>query len=385
MTPEFYPSGWNGLRGQGHFGFYVHYSDPSLIRAYRVDRDRIMLDDKMSVYFDTLLDQQRAFVFSVNGYGIQGDSLMGGRGGGFGGVPRGDPSWDALFDSAGVLVADGWTAEISIPFKSLRYPSRGSGEPHTWGFQIARSIGSKNETVVWSPVFRSISGFLTQMGVLQDIVSLSTSRNLEILPTFTGIQVGSLDTTTGVFADDDVTPEGGLTVKYGIASNLTADLTVNPDFSQIESDRPQIEVNRRFPLFFLELRPFFLEGQEVFSTRGSANLVHTRTIVDPRYGGKLTGKVGKTTLGVLVADDQAPGKRDDPADPAFGQTAQFFVGRVRYDMYTESYIGAIVTDREFMDAYNRVAVVLACHLGVGMGLPDAAAAEERQLFMLVMN
>ena len=107
----------------------MYYSDPSLIRANRVDRDRIMFDDKMSIYFDTFLDQQRAFVFSVNGYGIQGDSLMGGRGGfgggfggggrgggrgggfgGFGGVPRGDSSWDALFDSAGGLVEDGWTA-----------------------------------------------------------------------------------------------------------------------------------------------------------------------------------------------------------------------------------------------------------------------------------
>ena len=346
-----------------YFGFYVHYADPGLIRANRMDRDGIMYtDDKMSVYFDPFLDQQRAYVFSVNGYGIQGDSLVsggsgrgGGGGGGRGRVPRGDASWDALFESAGGLVADGWTAEMSIPFKSLRYPSRGSGEPHTWGFQIARSIGSKHETVVWSPVSRGISGFLTQMGVLQDMTNLSTSRNLELLPTFTGLQVGSLDTTTGVFADDDVTPEGGLNVKYGVTSNLTADFTLNPDFSQIESDQPQIEVNRRFPLFFSELRPFFLEGQEVFSTRGPANLVHTRTIVDPRYGGKLTGKVGKTTLGVLVADDEAPGKRDDPADPAFGQTAQFFIGRVRYDMYTESYIGAIVTDREFMDAYSRVA------------------------------
>ena len=342
-----------------YFGFYVHYADLSLIRANRMDRDRIDFDDRMSVYFDPFLDQQRAYVFSVNAYGFQGDSLVGGGGrgggggGGRGGLPRGDASWDALFESAGGMVADGWTAEMSIPFKSLRYPSRGSGEPHTWGFQMARWIESKHETAVWSPVSRGISGFLTQMGVLQDMTNLSTSRNLELLPTVTAIQVGSLDTTTGVFADDG-TPEGGLNVKYGVASNLTADLTVNPDFSQIESDEPQIEVNRRFPLFFSELRPFFLEGQEVFSTRGWVNLVHTRTIVDPRYGGKLTGKVGNTTLGVLVADDEAPGRRDDPADPAFGQTAQFFIGRVRYDMYAESYIGAIVTDREFMDAYNRV-------------------------------
>ena len=98
--------------------------------------------------------------------------------------------------------------------------------------------------------------------------------------------------------------------------NLTADFTYNPDFSQIESDTPQIEVNQRFPLFFPELRPFFLEGQEVFTVPGQVNLLHTRTIIDPRYGGKLTGKVGNTTLGVLVANDEAAGRRDGlPSTP----------------------------------------------------------------------
>jgi hypothetical protein len=167
------------------------------------------------------------------------------------------------------------------------------------------------------------------------------------------VQVGALDRNTGGFGDE-TQPEGGLNVKYGITSNLTLDFTYNPDFSQIESDRPQIEVNQRFPLFFSELRPFFLEGQEVFQTRASANLVHTRTIVDPRYGGKVTGKVGNTTVGFLFANDEAPGKVDDRADPAYGREAQFMVGRVRYDLYAESYIGAIVTDREFLDQYSRV-------------------------------
>ena len=132
------------------------------------------------------------------------------------------------------------------------------------------------------------------------------------------------------------------------------DFTYNPDFSQIESDRPQIEVNQRFPLFFSELRPFFLEGQEVFDIRGPVNLIHTRTVVDPRYGAKLTGKIGKTTLGVLVADDEAPGKVDDPTDLAFGKHANSVIGRVRYDLYSESHIGAILTDREFLDSYSRL-------------------------------
>ena len=114
-------------------------------------------------------------------------------------------------------------------------------------------------------------------------------------------------------------------------------------------------MNQRFPLFFSELRPFFLEGQEIFNVPGPVTFLHTRTIVDPRFGVKLTGKVGRTTIGALVADDEAPGKRDDPADPAFGQTAQFLIGRVRYDLYGDSHLGALVTDREFMDSYNRVA------------------------------
>ena len=113
------------------------------------------------------------------------------------------------------------------------------------------------------------------------------------------------------------------------------------------------EVEQR-RVFFPELRPFFLEGQEIFRVAGPVTLVHTRTMIDPRYGAKLTGKVGDATVGVLFANDEAPGKRDDPSDPAFGRTAQFFLGRARYDLYAESYIGVIATDREFMDGYSRV-------------------------------
>ena len=340
-----------------YFGFHAHYSDASLVRANRVDRDRIEEDDWISVALDTFLDQQRAYRFSVNGYGVQADAIV--NAGRADSEPRapGDSTWDVLFHTSGGLVEDGWTAEMAIPFKSLRYPPRGTGTPHRWGFQITRVIQSKGETIVWSPISRSIAGTMTQMGTLEGISDLSSSRNLELLPTVTAIQFGSLDANTGRFEEDDTAVEAGLNIKYGVTSNLTADVTFNPDFSQIESDRAQIEVNQRFPLFFPELRPFFLEGREVFETRGMINLVHTRTIVAPRVGAKLTGKVGNTTLGVLVTDDEAPGRRDDTNDPAYGQTAQFFIGRARYDLYAGSYVGAIFTDREFMDAYSRVAGV----------------------------
>jgi len=427
-----------------YFGIYAHYSDRKLIRANRVDRDQTGRDDTVQVYFDPFLDQQRAYVFSVNGYGVQSDSVLGGGygsgfGGGFGalgqqpaggirggsappphraGVRDGDPgpggrswdalfdrqrayissvdgyggqsdsvlgsgfwdrlgpknppqnhtsggarsgapgdsSWDALFDSAGRLVEDGWTAEMAIPFKSLRYPARQHGELHRWGFQIQRDIDSKDESVVWAPISRNVMGMLRQMGVLEGMTDLSTSRNLEFLPTFTAIQAGALDTNTGVYGSLATQPEGAMNVKYGVTPNLVLDFTYNPDFSQIESDREQIEVNQRFPVFYPELRPFFLEGQEIYqiSAPERLTLVHTRTLVDPRYGAKLTGKVGNTSLGFMVADDEAAGNVDDRTDPAYGQAAKIVLGRVRYDLYSESHVGVIFTDREFLDSYSRV-------------------------------
>ena len=400
-----------------YFGMHVHYSDPVLIRANRSDRDQTFSDDTITLYFDPFLDQQRAYVFSVNGYGVQSDAILdsstqaGGMGGGgrpsggggggrpgsggggggrrggmsaslaaaLGGAPTGDTSWDALFESSGTLVEDGWTAEMAIPFKSLRYPSRGRGERHRWGFQVVRTIPSKNETDVWAPISRDVAGFLPQMGLLDGLTDLSTSRNLEILPTLTAIQFGSLDTGTGVFEDGDPDPEGGVNVKYGVTPNLTFDYTYNPDFSQIESDIPQIEVNQRFPLFYPELRPFFLEGQEIFQVPGQVNLVHTRTIVDPRQGAKLTGKAGNTTVGVLVANDEAPGLVEDVHPDLHGRTAQVAIARARYDLYAESYLGVIATDREFGDGYSRVGGVDGrFRLGRTSSVSFQAAASEHR-------
>lgn len=331
-----------------YFGIYAHYTDPSLIRANRVDRDQIRNDDKVAVYLDPFLDQQRAYAFSVNPYGVQRDGLLTASGG-----PGQDNSWNALFDAAATLAQDGWTAEMAIPFKSLRYPERRPGETHRWGIQLERDVESKNEALVWSPVSSNVLGFISQMGVLEGLTSLSTSRNLEVLPTLTAIQVGNLDRTTGAYMKQDVA-EGGLNVKYGITSNLTFDFTFNPDFSQIESDRPQIEVNQRFPILFPELRPFFLEGQEIYSIPGPVRLVHTRTVVDPRYGAKLTGKLGRTALAVLVADDEAPGKVEDRASPAFERSAYVVAARAKIDLYSQSHIGAIFTNREFLDSYSRL-------------------------------
>ena len=339
-----------------YFGFYLHYADPSIMRANRVDRDTAWADDLITIYIDTFLDQQRAYDFDLNAYNVQGDGIVNAGGGMRGSpIPFADRTWDALFHSAASIVADGYIAEMAIPLKSLRYPQRGPGEPHRWGFQIVREIKGKNEeNAVWAPMSRDVAGFHRQMGLMEGMTDFSTSRNLEFLPTFTGIDFGRLDRSTGGWSDLGMNPEAGLNVKYGVTSNLTADFTLNPDFSQIESDQPQIEVNQRFPLFFSELRPFFVEGAEIFDLPGPVTFVHTRTIVDPTWGAKLTGKAGRFTIGLLSAEDEAPGNVGDADDPLFGETAQNFIGRVKYDVYSESHVGAIFTDRSFMDSSSRL-------------------------------
>jgi Domain of unknown function (DUF5916)/Carbohydrate family 9 binding domain-like len=370
----------------------AHYADVGLMRANRVDRDQIWRDDTVRVYFDPFLDQQRAYVFAVNAYGVQGDALLSGGGGGFGGGgggggrgggggfsgAPGDASWNALFESAGRPTPDGWTAEMAIPFKSLRYPAGDADGVRRWGFQVERTIQGRNENVVWAPVSRDVPGMLRQMGRLDGLTGLSTSRNLELQPAVTAAQSRRLDETSGQYVGD-VSRRVGMNVKYGLTSNLTVDFTVNPDFSQVESDRPQIAVNQRYPLFYSEQRPFFLEGQEAFGVSAPVTAIHTRTIVDPGYGLKVSGKIGRTLVGVLVASDRAAGRFDDPQTPGFGQAAQVVLGRARRDIYENSFVGVVFTDREFLATYSRLAGVdAAFQLGRNHRLTAVALTSRRR-------
>ena len=194
-----------------YFGFYLHYSDLSVMRANRVDRDQAPMDDLITVYFDTFMDQQRVYDFDVNAYNVQGDGIINSGDHQYRGpIPWADRSWDALFDSGAQIVHDGYIAEMAIPFKSLRYPQLPSGEAHRWGFQIVREVkGRDQENDVWAPMSRDVQSFMAQMGVLEGMTDLSTSRNIEILPTFTAIKYGAIDSDTGSFIDQGTTPEAG--------------------------------------------------------------------------------------------------------------------------------------------------------------------------------
>ena len=351
-----------------YFGIYAHYSDVTQRRVNRSDRDKLDNDDTVTITLEPFLDYLRGYSFSVNGYGVQNDSMIVVQNAQS--TAGGDRNYNALYYSGGQLTDDGWTAEIAIPIRSLRYPSRKAGEAHRWGFQVRRVVKSKDEFDVWSPVSRNDPNFLGQIGTLTGMSDFSTQRNFELLPTFTASSQGRLDPSTGEYTTVNGS-DAGIGLKYGISSNLTFDFTYNPDFSQVESETQQIDINQRFPLNFAELRPFFLEGREIYEIAGRPQAVQTRRIVDPRYGAKLTGKVGsKTSIGLFLADDEAPGKVD-PLDAAYGQKAQNVLGRVKYDLYRNSHVGMIFTDREIVnssgpmrDDYSRL---LGTDLALRMG------------------
>jgi hypothetical protein len=325
-----------------YIGVRAFDSNPKAVRACLTQRDKSMGDDEITVYLDTFNDKKRAFAFLVNPCGVQSDGVYNEtqrrrRGGGFNRI---DKNWDTFFYTDATLDDEGFSVEMSIPFKSLRFPDSTS---QTWGLQIQRTIRRKNEEIYWYPRSRNVNGFLIQAGQLQIEGDLEKGKNLEIMPVVTALKEGS----------GTINPEAGLNLKYGITSNMTMDLTVNPDFSQIEADMPQIDVNQRYDIYYPEKRPFFLEGKDYFDT--PIELVYTRTITSPMWGSKLTGKAGKTTMGFMSTYDAAPTDIYIPGAPEQEANRGFVnVFRLKQDIYAESYIGAIYTDKRSGADWNSI-------------------------------
>jgi len=333
-------------------------SNPESIRACLTKRDKVEGDDEVTIYLDTFNDKKRAFVFQVNPCGIQTDGIYTetrrrGRGRGFFGFDR---NWDTFFLSDAHIDDSGYTVELAIPFKSLRFPNT---QPQSWGLQIMRTIRRKNEEIYWRPRSRDVNGFLIQSGTLEIDGAIEKGKNIEIMPVLTGLKQ----------SDEKFNPEGGVNFKYGITSDLIADITYNPDFSQVEADMPQVEVNQRYAVYYPEKRPFFLEGKDFYDT--PLELVYTRKIVNPQWGTKFTGKIGKTTLAFLSAYDTNPPDinigdssdededEEEEADNPYNALVTVF--RLKRDLYSESHIGFIMTDKEMglsgdslTDNYNRV-------------------------------
>ncbi|HEX7120577.1 MAG TPA: DUF5916 domain-containing protein [Longimicrobiales bacterium] len=340
-----------------HFGIRAYDSRPDAIRATVADRDNIDGDDHVVLYLDTFRDRRRAFFFGVNPLGIQSDGVRteggGGGGPGFGGSM--DDSPDYWFQSKGRLTDEGYVVEVRIPFKSLRYPGDG---PQAWGFQVERRIQRTGYTDTWTAARSGSASFLAQAGTLTGLRDLERGVVLEAQPFMTATANGA-QTAAGTFERERLEPSFGTNVRVGF-TNLSLDATVNPDFSQIEADAGQVTINERFALFFEEKRPFFLQGIELFSTPN--RLVHTRRIVDPIGGAKLTGKFGRVAVAHLTAIDEAG------VDDAIVN-----ITRVRRDFGANSLAGVVYTDRTSLDGddHNRVLAADVRHVFGGMYFLEA--------------
>lgn len=335
-----------------YVGFRAQDPDPSAIRAHLSDRDTAFDDDFVGIVLDPFNDERRAFEFFINPLGVQMDMFNDDVGG------NEDASWDALWASSGRITDTGYEVEVAIPFSSLRFP-RSEGE-QTWGFDALRFYPrSQRHRIASQPSDRNVSCYLCQISKMTGFAGVTPGRNVELVPTVTSIRT---DTRNGVRGDDrlvegELETEPGLTAKWGVTPNLTLNGAINPDFSQVEADAAQLDINTTFALYFPEKRPFFLEGADFFTT--PLNAVFTRNVADPEWGVKLTGKEGKNGVGVFVAQDDRtnfliPGSERSSA-VSLDMASTDAVLRYRRDLGPSSALGVLLTSREGEGYSNQVA------------------------------
>ena len=333
-----------------YFAFDCLDSEPAKIKAAMAKRDGIDMDDWIGVVLDTFGDQQGGYLFEVNPLGVQMDGRLDSDG-------NGNASFDTIWESKGSINGKGYSAEIAVPFKSLRYPFK---KKITMGLLISRFIGRKSEQTSF-PGLDPEGGAIMCQAQKIELSDVKFERPLEFIPAMTYDQGSSHS--DGVMKSTGKNTDFSLTGKVGLTSNLTLDATYNPDFSQVETDAGQVDVNLRYSVYYSEKRPFFLEGMENFSfaTAMEANTVgaiaYTRTIVDPLLGVKLTGKIGgQNVFSGIFALDEYPGDlaaEEGDADLS-GRDAQFTILRYKRQMSKDNYVGGFFTDRSFAGTGNSV-------------------------------
>ncbi|MEW6336404.1 MAG: DUF5916 domain-containing protein [Acidobacteriota bacterium] len=325
--------------------------EPGKIRAHYSARDTAFLDDFVGIIIDTFDDARRGYEFFVNPLGVQMDLVVNDITG------NEDESWDAIWSSAGRMTPEGFVVEMAIPFAQLRFP-RG-GRSMTWGLDVARVWPRDRRFVLNSqPRNRDLSCYLCQISRISGFAGAVPGRNIELDPTLTATAwQARADLPHGALSDAETDVEAGVTARWGVTPNLTLSTAVNPDFSHVEADAGQLDVNRQFALFFAERRPFFLEGADTYDTPIDA--VYTRTVADPVWGAKITGKEGRHTIGVYAARDDVtnillPGAEGSDLT-SLAETGTSGVARYRLDIGATSSLGVLATGRRAGDYSNGVA------------------------------
>lgn len=332
---------------------FICFDDPAKVRSHKARREDVTDDDTVEVMLDTFHDRRRAYAFQINPLGVQWDAIWSEApheevGGNF------DTSWDTVWYSQGRLTPEGYVASITVPFRSLRFPPN---KEQSWGIILYRGIVRENEDSFWPQISQRYEGRLDQAATLTGLEGISPGRNLQFIPygllnSFRDID--ARDPNNLHFENRAIGGTFGLDSKFILNDSFVLDLTANPDFSQVESEEPQVTVNERFAVYFPEKRPFFIENADYFRT--PIDLFFTRSIADPSYGARLTGKAGPYSVGILTADDRTPGLTVAPSDPLAGSRQYFTIARVSRDLFKQSSIGAIYTDQEYPagDGFNRI-------------------------------
>src|SRR6266568_3436714 len=274
-------------------------------RVHRAPKLEDFLENRPRETELAVSDFHRAYFFYSNPLGVQTDAIYT-EGQGY------DFSFDTLWDNAGRITNDGYIVFFSIPFKSLRF----SNVPEqTWGLALYRVILEKSEYDYWPYVTQRVAGLTQQFAPVGGLEHVSPGRNIQLIPYGLLANDHFLNQPGPAISPNPATPPGfankfehraGLDAKFVAKDSLTFDVTLNPDFSQVESDDPQVTINQRFAVFFPEKRPFFIENAGFFAS--PVNLFFSRQIADPQFGYRITGKLGKWTLGALVIDDRHPGQ-----------------------------------------------------------------------------
>jgi hypothetical protein len=318
-----------------YFAFHCFDNEPQNIRTTVSKRDNSGNDDWFALSLDSAGTGQSAYHLFTNPSGSQMDALN---------TSASGEQFDAdmVWYSAAKTTADGYVVEVRIPLQTLRFA--GADEVRM-GLVFFRKVSRIGVSYSWPEMPPGQWVFDRPAHLV--FSNLRPRRLVELLPSVT-YSIGQERETSERWASADDKYNFGGSGKLGITSGITLDGTINPDFSQVESDAFQVQVNQRFPVFFSEKRPFFMEGMGLFNiagTGGDGNMrtaVHTRRIIDPIFGSKLTGTIGKTTFGVLNASDDKPDVNDEIPDD-LEKNKIYTIGRATYALRRSDYFGGIFT------------------------------------------
>ncbi len=337
-----------------YVAFRAFDPEPGKIRAHLMDRDSIgsfVQDDHVGFQIDPFNAEREALQFRSNPLGVQVDGTFNDVKG------EEDFAWDAIWNSAARITADGYVVEMAVPFQQLRFPRTTGAQ--TWGFEAFRNYPRSDRHRITSKYTdRNSDCTLCQENKVTGFAGLSPGLNLEVVPTLTTTRTDELDAfPDGNLEEGDEDFEPGLDLRWSITPNMALNAAANPDFSQVEADAAQLDLNTRFALFFPEKRPLFLEGADFFETPIQA--VFTRTVADPNWAAKLTGKEGVHAIGAYAAEDDLTNLVIPSNQRSFlaslDEEVLASVVRYRRDVGAQSTVGVVYTGREGDDYHNRVA------------------------------